>query len=86
VFPLAGELNLPRDSYSPGLRRRLAEEVARSSFDEAVLSIERTTGGKLPKRQAEALAAEFSQDFEAFYASRGSDEPEPTLDPVVRGS
>jgi hypothetical protein len=83
VFPLDGELNLPRDSYSHGLRRRLAEEVARSSFDEAVLSIERTTGGKVPKRQAEALAAEFSQDFEAFYASRGSDEPEPTLDPVV---
>jgi hypothetical protein len=83
VFPLDGELNLPRDSYWHGLRRRLAEEVARSSFDEAVLSIERTTGGKVPKRQAEALAAEFSQDFEAFYASRGSDEPEPTLDPLV---
>jgi hypothetical protein len=83
VFPLDRELNRPRDSYSHGLRRRLAEEVARSSFDEAVLSIERTTGGKVPKRQAEALAAEFSQDFEAFYASRGSDEPEPTLDPVV---
>jgi hypothetical protein len=83
VFPLDGELNLPRDSYSHGLRRRLAEEVARSSFDEAVLSIERTTGGKVPKRQAEALAADFSQDFEAFYASRGSDEPEPTRDPLV---
>ena len=83
VFPLDRELNLPRDSYWHGLRRRLAEEVACRSFDEAVLSIERTTGGKVPKRQAEALAAEFSQDFEAFYASRGSDEPEPTLDPMV---
>jgi hypothetical protein len=57
VFPLDGELNLPRDSYSHGLRRRLAEEVAGSSFDEAVLGLERTTGGKVPKRQAEALAA-----------------------------
>src|SRR5919197_3166091 len=83
IFPLDGELNLPRDSYSHGLRRRLAEEVARSSFDEAVLGLERTTGGKVPKRQAEALAAQVSQDFEAFYASRGSDEPEPTLDPLV---
>lgn len=83
VFPLDGELNLPRDSYSHGIRRRLAEEVARSSFDEAVLGLERTTGGKVPKRQAEALAAQVSQDFEAFYASRGSDEPEPTLDPLV---
>jgi hypothetical protein len=83
VFPLDGELNLPRDSYSHGIRRRLAEEVARSSFDEAVLGLERTTGGKVPKRQAEALVAQVSQDFEAFYASRGSDEPEPTLDPLV---
>jgi hypothetical protein len=83
IFPLDGELNLPRDSYSHGLRRRLAEEVARSSFDEAVLSIERTTGGKVPKRQAERLAEEISQDFEAFYASRGSDRPKPTLDPLV---
>jgi hypothetical protein len=82
-FPLDGELNLPRDSYSHGLRWRLAEEVARGSFDQAVLGIERTTGGKVPKRQAEALAAEFSQDFEAFYASRGSDGPEQALDPLV---
>jgi hypothetical protein len=37
----------------------------------------------VPKRQAEALAADLSQDFEAFYASRGSNGPEPTLDPVV---
>lgn len=83
IFSLDGELNLPRDSYSHGLRRRLAEEVARSSFDEAMRDLERTTGGKVPKRQAEALAVEVSQDFEAFYASRGSDEPEPTLDPLV---
>ena len=83
VFPLEGELNLPRDSYSHGIGRRLAEEVARSSFDEAVRGLERTTGGKVPKRQAEALAAKVRQDFEAFYASRGSDEPEPTLDPLV---
>lgn len=83
VFPLDGELNLPRDSYSHGLRRRLAEEVARGSFDQAVLCIERTTGGKVPKRQAERLAGEISQDFEAFYVSRGSEEAEPTLDPLV---
>jgi hypothetical protein len=57
--------------------------VAGSSFDEAVRGLERTTGGKVPKRQAEALAGQVSQDFEAFYASRGSDEPEPTLDPGV---
>ena len=70
LFPLDGELNLPKDSYSHGLRERLASEVARGSFDEAVRAIETTTGGKIPKRQAEELTAKVSQDFEAFYEAR----------------
>ena len=36
LFPLDGEFNLPKDSYSHGLRERLASEVARDSFDEAM--------------------------------------------------
>ncbi|MEN8131998.1 MAG: hypothetical protein ABFS45_17815 [Pseudomonadota bacterium] len=55
VFPLDGQLNLPTDKYSHGLRRRVGEEVAKNSFDEAVSSVERTTGGKVPKRQAEEI-------------------------------
>jgi hypothetical protein len=55
-----GELNLPKDSYSHGLRERLASEVARGSFDEGVRAIETTTGGKIPKRQAEELTAKVS--------------------------
>jgi hypothetical protein len=66
-----------------GCGERCAEEVARSSFDEAVLCIARTTGGKVPKRQAEALAIEVSQDVEAFYASGEADGSELTLDPLV---
>jgi hypothetical protein len=83
LFPLDGELNLPKDSYSHGLRERLAVEVARGSFDEAVRTIETTTGGQVPKRQAEELAAKMSQDFEAFYEDRASRGPEETLDPLV---
>ncbi|MGH8569329.1 MAG: hypothetical protein ACREXU_15300 [Gammaproteobacteria bacterium] len=83
LFPLDGELNLPKDSYSHGLRERLAFEVARGSFDEAVHAIETTTGGQVPKRQAEELAAKVSQDFEAFYQHRVSQGPEETLDPLV---
>jgi hypothetical protein len=56
VFPLDGELNLPPDKYSHGLRRRVAEEVAGHSFDEAVADIAKTTGGKVPKRQVEQIA------------------------------
>ncbi|MGH7423032.1 MAG: ISKra4 family transposase, partial [Candidatus Methylomirabilales bacterium] len=83
LFPLDGELNLPKDSYSHGLRERLAFEVARGSFDQAVCAIETTTGGQVPKRQAEELAAKVSQDFESFYEDRASPGPEGTLDPLV---
>ena len=83
VFPLDAELNLPADKYSHGLRQRVAQEVAKGSFDAAVQSIERGTGGKVPKRQAETVSVEISQDFEAFYASRQASEPEATADPLV---
>jgi hypothetical protein len=42
-----------------------------------------TTGGQVPKRQAEELAAKMSQDFEAFYRHRAREGLEETLDPLV---
>ena len=48
LFPLDGELNLPKDSNSHGLRERLASEVVRRSFDEAMRAIETTTGARSP--------------------------------------
>jgi hypothetical protein len=78
VFPLDAQLNLPRDKYSHGLRQRVGEEVIKGSFDEAVSSIERTTGGKVAKRQSEEIAVELSQDFEAFYDRGRSEAPEQT--------
>jgi hypothetical protein len=83
VFPLDGQLNLPADKYSHGLRQRVGEEVAKNSFDEAVSSVECTTGGKVPKRQAEEIAVELVQDFEGFYDSGQSDGPEKTSDPLI---
>ena len=82
-FPLDAALNLPPDPYSDGLRRRVAEEVARGAFDEAVWSIDRYTGGHVPKRQCEQLAVKVSQDFEAFYATRQAHGPECTKDLLV---
>jgi hypothetical protein len=69
-FPLDGELNLPKDKYSHGLRHRVAEEAALNSFDEVVADIQKTTGGKVPKRQAEEVAVAVAQDFDAFYLSQ----------------
>jgi len=83
IFPLDGELNLPTDKYLHGLRQRVAQEVAKGSFDAAVLSVEQTTGGKVPKRQAEEIAVEVSEDFTAFYEQRQAESPEATDDPLV---
>jgi hypothetical protein len=83
VFPLDARLNLPRDKYSHGLRQRVGEEVVKGSFDEAVGSVKRTTGGKVAKRQSEEIAVELSQDFEAFYDRGRSEGPEQTSDPLI---
>jgi hypothetical protein len=76
LYPLDAALNLPPDAYSDGLRRRVAEEAAKGSFEEAVQSVARTSGGQVPKRQGEELAVKVSQDVEAFYATRQAQAPE----------
>jgi len=67
VFPLDAALNLPSDKYSHGLRAGLAEAVIQGSFDEAVAELARAGGGQMAKRQAEEVAMQLSQDFDAFY-------------------
>lgn len=79
-FPLNSDLNLPLDKYSHGLRRRVAEEIAGNSFDQAVSSIRNTTGGKVPKRQTEEMAVTAARDFESFYSKRKMASSEPTSD------
>lgn len=70
LHPLDAELNLPEERYSFELRRRVAEEAAKSSFDETLESIGKTTGGHVPKRQIEELAMRAAQDFDTFYEMR----------------
>jgi len=70
LHPLDAELNLPDERYSLELRRRVAEEAAKSSFDETLESIGKTTGGHVPKRQIEELVMRAAQDFDAFYQMR----------------
>ena len=82
-FPLDKELNLPENQYSDGLRRRFVHEAIKSSFDESVKSIDRLTGGHVPKRQGIGLVHDISQDFEAFYAQKRFFEPEKTEDLLI---
>jgi hypothetical protein len=70
LHPLDAELNLPDERYSLELRRRVAEEAAKSSFDETLESIGKNTGGHVPKRQVEELVLRAAQDFDAFYQRR----------------
>jgi hypothetical protein len=70
LAPLDAALALPDEKYSMELRRLVAEESPRASFDEAVELIENRTGAHVPKRQVEELAVRAAQDFDAFYAKR----------------
>jgi hypothetical protein len=75
LHPLDAELNLPERRYSHELERRLAEEVAKTSFEEALGSVEKRTGELVPKRQVEELARRVAHDFDAFYVQREAEAP-----------
>jgi hypothetical protein len=69
LAPQDAALSLAKDSYSMGVRRRVAEEVAGGSFDDAVEAIGKTSGATIAKRQVESLAMVAVRDFDEFYAS-----------------
>jgi hypothetical protein len=70
LAPLEGMLNVPEQSYSSGVSRRVAQEAAKSSFEEVVVSIKQTTGAHVPKRQVQQLVVGAAADFDAFYKGR----------------
>lgn len=80
LHPLDAELNLPEERYSHALRKQVALEAARSSFEAVVEAIEEHTGAHVPKRQAEELCQRAAQDFDAFYAQRRAQPREPQAD------
>jgi hypothetical protein len=70
LHPADAVLNLPAERHSHGLRRLAAVESSRGSFDDAVEAIERASGQRIGKRQAQELAARAAVDFDAFYQQR----------------
>jgi hypothetical protein len=80
LHPLDAALNLPQELYSHALRKKVAVEAARSSFEEVVEAITEHTGAHVPKRQAEELCQRAAHDFDAFYAQRRAHPPEPPVD------
>jgi hypothetical protein len=83
LHPLDAELNLPKELYSHALRKKVAVEAARSSFEEVVEAITEHTGAQVPKRQAEELCQRAAQDFDAFYEQRRAQPQDP---PAAAGS
>jgi hypothetical protein len=82
LHPLDGSLNLPGEMYSHGIRRMVAKEAARASFDEVVGIVHDYTGSTIAKRQVEELTVRAAQDFDAFYEARASARA-PELDLLV---
>ncbi len=75
LHPKDARLNLPKELYSHELRRKVAREAAKDSFDEVRATIEEYTGAHVPKRQAEDLAKRAAADFDAFYEKRKCTDP-----------
>lgn len=78
VHPLDETAQLPARSFSYELQRRVADESVRGPFDEAIESVEKTTGNRLSKRSAEQVAADAAGDFDEFYEQRKAPEPSGT--------
>ena len=70
LAPLEAALNLPASEQSFGVQRRVAAEIARGSYEEAVGALSRQAGIDLAKRQAEDIARDAAVDFDAFYAQK----------------
>lgn len=69
LFPKDAHLNLPANqSHSHELQRRVALEVIKGSFDDAVESANKGMGIPIPKQQVEHIAVRAGTDFDAFYA------------------
>jgi len=68
LMPVDADLNLPVETYSLEVRRRVAELASRVSFDATVGDMAAHTGAPVPKRQAEQEVTRAACDFDAFYA------------------
>ena len=77
LAPLDAAMELPDEKYSLEVRRIVAEQAARASFDEVVELVKKQSGAEVPKRQSEELAVRATRDSDEFYRSRLR-EPEDT--------
>lgn len=70
LHPADAALSLPAERHSHGLRKLVALESARGSFEDAAQAIGRATGTPIGKRQVEQLATRSAVDVCDFYEAR----------------
>jgi hypothetical protein len=81
---LDAALNLPKRLHSFGVQKRVAAEVARGSYEEAVGALQRHSGVTIATHQAEDIAGHVAQDFDAFYEhARPATEPAEAADIIA---
>lgn len=69
VIPLDRVLDLPRELYSYGVQRFVAEQAETMSFGRTGLAL-RAMGIEVPRRQREQIVLRMAKDFDDFYATR----------------
>lgn len=83
LHPLDAELNLPPEHYSLEVRRRVADEAAKDSFEEAVQALRSATGARVGKRQVEELVRRAAEDFDGFYQAQAEVRPAEATGPIL---
>jgi hypothetical protein len=73
LHPLDEELNLPARKYSHPVQERVVRNVARGPYQEALQTLQESTGAHVPNRQAQELSLEATVHFEDFYEQRSTE-------------
>jgi hypothetical protein len=77
LYPRDAQLNLPWQSYSHRLQKRVAAKAAKMAFESVASDIETETGVRMGTRQIEQIVLAAARDFDAFYAQPCSEAIEP---------
>lgn len=78
IHPLDEQLQLPLRSYSYEVQRWLIKRAVQGPFHEAIDDLHEDTGVSIPKRSAQEILIDVSQDVDPFYAQHTGAGPRAT--------
>ena len=77
LHPADAALNLPVEQHSHGVRRLVAVEATRGSYDDTVAAVARVTGQAVGKRQVQEALRRSAADIDGFYAQSRREPADP---------